>query len=241
MIVFGSTLFAAIAGGVLSGVAVVWISFVVLAKRERSDYARRVAAVNREVMASASHGLVQGHIPSTDVLSALIASTCRKHEVALADAFDIHTLSEELVKVVMDSSFIEPAAKQECCNKLLALQQLAQPRYAAVFKAAEVEKQPAGQPTLKSIRTRTLGQMSAIHGVLVATLTAFLTVIKYRFDIQGAETTPSFSLPLLIIMAAAFSVVAVYLASVISREAWGGTHRHEHKGDHADAHEDYTG
>ena len=207
--------FVGIVGGVLSGVAATWLSRLLFSKRDNREYAQKVAAVNREVIYSVRPGISEGNIPGVEVLNALVASTCRKYAVAVNDAFTVDQISEELVKEVMDSSFISSATKQDYCARLLAMQTPLPPapeERVAVFKKASVE-------SIENLRSKMLTQMSAITGVMVATLTLFLTVFKDRFDSPLSGPIKELSLPLLVLAASAVAMMAVLLATMVMREA----------------------
>jgi hypothetical protein len=209
--------FVGIVGGILSGIAATWISRLIFSKRDSREYAQKVAAVNREVIYSLRPGISEGNIPDADVLNALVASTCRKYGVAVPDAFNVVQISEELVKEVMDSSFISSATKQDYCAKLLAMRSPPAPKLEPQAKST-TEKSTSVE-SIESLRSKMLAQMSAITGVMVATLTLFLTVFKERFDTPVFGPIKELSLPLVVLAASVVAMMAVLLATMVMREA----------------------
>lgn len=207
--------FVGIVGGILSGIAATWLSRLLFSKRDNREYAQKVAAVNREVIYSVRPGISEGNIPGAEVLNALVASTCRKYAVAVSDAFTVNQISEELVKEVMDSSFISSATKQDYCAKLLAMRAL--PHRSAEEQVVAQKK--ASVESIENLRSKMLAQMSAITGVMVATLTIFLTVFKDRFGSPLSGPIRELSLPLLVLAASAVAMMAVLLATMVMREA----------------------
>lgn len=208
--------FVGIVGGILSGIAATWLSRLLFSKRDNREYAQKVAAVNREVIYSVRPGISEGNIPGAEVLNALVASTCRKYAVSISDAFTVDQISEELVKEVMDSSFISSATKQDYCAKLLAMQ----PSLPLVpQEQVPVASRKASVESIESLRSKMLGQMSAITGVMVATLTLFLSVFKGHFDFLISGPIKDLSLPVVVLAASAVAMMAVLLATMVMREA----------------------
>lgn len=208
--------FVGIVGGILSGIAATWLSRLLFSKRDNREYAQKVATVNREIIYSVRPGISEGNIPGAEVLNALVASTCRKYAVAVSDAFTVDQISEELVKEVMDSSFISSATKQDYCAKLLAMR--ASPPQSLEEKLP-VENKKVSVESIENLRSKMLAQMSAITGVMVATLTLFLTVFKDRFDFPLSGPIKELSLPLVVLAASAVAMMAVLLSTMVMREA----------------------
>jgi hypothetical protein len=112
-----------IATSVLGGGLISLISWYLLSKRKRQEFLQRVALANREVMYAIRPGIAEGHIPSTDVLDAMANATARKYELERKDLFAPPELADELIKEVMDSSFLSSAQKMEYCAKLTPLRE----------------------------------------------------------------------------------------------------------------------
>lgn len=210
--------FVGIVGGILSGVAVTWISRFIFSKRDSREYAQKVAAVNREVIYSVRPGISEGSIPEPAVLWALLSATCRKYSVADSDAYNVQQISEELVKEVMDSSFISSATKQDYCTKLM---QMRQPN--ALAKVHRVEIEPARKvdvsvSSIESVKSKMLAQLSAVMGVMVAALTLFFTLFKERFDIGVSSPIRDLSLPLVVLGVSVASMMAVMFSTMVFRD-----------------------
>ena len=224
---FDNPWFVGIVGGVLSGVAATWISRLIFSKRDSREYAQKVAAVNREVIYSVRPGISEGSIPVPAVLQALIASTCRKYGVTDKDAFNVQQISEELMKEVMDSSFISSATKQDYCTKLLQMQV---PPLSSGLQIVEEKEVEVSVSSIENLRSKMLAQMSAITGVMVATLTLFLTLFKERFDLGVGGPIKDLSLPLVVLAASVVAMMAVLLATIVAREARRSTRKREQSG-----------
>jgi hypothetical protein len=217
--------FVGIVGGILSGIAATWISRLIFSKRDSREYAQKVAAVNREVIYSVRPGISEGNIPEPAVLEALVAATCRKYGVTDKDAFNVQQISEELMKEVMDSSFISSAIKQDYCTKLLRMRE---PQAApSGLRIVEGRKTEVSVSSIENLRSKMLTQMSAITGVMVATLTLFLTLFKGRFDLGVSSPIKDLSLPLVVLAASVVAMMSVLTATVVAREARRSTRRRE--------------
>jgi hypothetical protein len=112
-----------IASSLMAGILLSLISWFLLSKRRRHERAQLVMAANREVMYAIRPGIAEGHIPSADVLEAMASATARKYTLERADLFGPAELSDELVKEVMDSSFLSSSQKDSYCAKLTPLRQ----------------------------------------------------------------------------------------------------------------------
>lgn len=224
---FENPWFVGIVGGILSGVAATWISRLIFSKRDSREYAQKVSAVNREVIYSVRPGISEGSIPAPAVIEALVAATCRKYGVTDKDAFNVQQISEELMKEVMDSSFISSAIKQDYCTKLLQMQgpQAAPPP--AGLLVAERREVEVSISSIENLRSKMLTQMSAITGVMVTTLTLFLTLFKERSDIGVSSSLKDLSLPLVVLAASVVAMMSVLLATFIAREAKRSARRRE--------------
>jgi hypothetical protein len=226
--------FVGIVGGILSGIAATWLSRLLFSKRDSREYAQKVAAVNREVIYSVRPGISEGNISGSKVLTALIASTSRKYGVTVSDAYSVHQISEELVKEVMDSSFISSATKNDYCAKLLAMQ-IAEPpstdstQIKTVVNKSEVAESSESVESIERLRSKMITQMSALIGVMVTTLTLFLTVFRDRFDLPLTGPAKELTLPVVVLAASAVAMMIVLLATMLMREARISSRRREMK------------
>ena len=112
-----------IGGGVLSGLVVVYLTRLLFSRRDTREYVQKTHQANHEVLYAVRPGISEGVIPTNDVLRSLIAATGRKYGVEAKDMHDLEAVSSELVKEVMDSSFISAASKQEFCEKLAQIRE----------------------------------------------------------------------------------------------------------------------
>jgi hypothetical protein len=166
-----------ILGGILSGLVVTVISRRVLGKRENREYLQKVLSANREVVYGLRPHVSEGVMPTPEVVDALIAATARKFGVTAGDLYGRREIGEELIKEVMDSSFIPATRKEEYC-KLLA--GLGAPPIPATVDQPEV----AGFETMAAVserreaRARAVTLMSVMAGALTMMMTFMMVVLK---------------------------------------------------------------
>jgi hypothetical protein len=163
-----------ILGGIPSGFVVNWISRYALGKREDREYLQKLFGANREVIYAIRPGISEGLIPSANVLEALIHATPRRFDVETSDLYTSKQIAEELVKEVMDSSFISSAQKTEYCNHLAELGEAAA-KDERVKRTEERETQPR---TITEYRTRLVSSMSMFLGLLTATTTMMFSILE---------------------------------------------------------------
>ena len=113
-----------IGGGILSGFIVYFVTKRFFSQKDNSEYLRRVESVNREIVTTLKADISEGDIPDLVVFEALINATCRKYNVISTDVYRPHQIAEDLIKEVMDSSFISSDSKQKYCESLLSAVQI---------------------------------------------------------------------------------------------------------------------
>lgn len=118
---YGNSWIVGIVSGIPSGIFVNWISRYTLGRRENREYLQKTIGANREVIYALRPGISENQIPTPQVLGSLINSTARRYSVEPKDLYTPQEIAEELVKEVMDSSFISSAQKAEFCGKLAQL------------------------------------------------------------------------------------------------------------------------
>jgi hypothetical protein len=161
-----------IGGGVLSGIVVTLLSRFLLSRRENREYLQRVASANREVVYAVRPGISEGVLPGADVVDALIEATARRHAVEKKDLFSSSEVAQELIKEVMDSSFISAKTKDEYCRQLNSLNEPA-PAQLTGPEAEQILLLPRAQTPVAAYRERTTMLVSTMMGIM----TAFMSVV----------------------------------------------------------------
>jgi hypothetical protein len=107
--------------GILSGLVTYWLLNLIQVKKKDREYRQQMASANREVIYSIRAGIPENSLPTRAVIEALIHSTARRYEVQAVELYQPFEIVEELVKEVMDSSFVSSTKKVEYCAVLIPL------------------------------------------------------------------------------------------------------------------------
>jgi hypothetical protein len=168
--------------GIVTGLLVWLITFMVsrmlLSKRENREYAQKLASANREVIVAIRPGIAEGSVPSPEIVEAIINSTARRYSVTPTDMYTSKEISEELIKEVMDSSFLSSVQKTEYCSKLVPARPLSASLTLTVTEADEAGKKPRGASAL--YRERMVMMMSLMLSISAAFMTVFLAIPELR-------------------------------------------------------------
>ncbi len=190
-----------IGGGILSGLIVAYISRVIFSRRDNKEYAQKISQANHEVLYAVRPGISEGIIPNNGILKSLISATARKYGVDESDMHGLDAVSSELVKEVMDSSFISAQAKQEFCEKLTQIKE----------EAPRVEKVEVDREYSISARYRRqmVAMLSGMVGILTALAGLFLTLQKSPDEISNPKFLVILILPAVVAIMLMLAVVTV--------------------------------
>lgn len=108
-----------IGGGILSGLIVTGVSRWIFSGRDRKEHLSKVGSANREVVYAIRQGIPEDRVPTREIVEALISSTARKYGLPTSDLNQPQDVASDLVKEVMDSSFISAEKKDQYCSTLL--------------------------------------------------------------------------------------------------------------------------
>lgn len=170
MEIFSNPWVVGIGGGILSGLIVAYISKLIFSKRDNREYAQKISLANHEVLYAVRPGISEGVIPTNGVLKSLLEATARKYTVDATDMHDLNDVSSELIKEVMDSSFISATAKQEFCEKLTNIKE-----EESVLEKAEFEKE---YDISARYRRQVVGMLSGMVAVLTGLAGVMVTLNK---------------------------------------------------------------
>ena len=188
-----------IGAGVLSGLVGAYLTRLIFSRRDTREYVQKTHQANHEVLYAVRPGISEGVIPTNDVLRSLIAATARKYGVEAKDMHDLEAVSSELVKEVMDSSFISAASKQEFCEKPAQVRE-DEPSESKVD--AEYDYDVGAR-----YRQQLVGVLGGVTGVLTAAGAVLLGFDKGSFSLSDPEILLAITLPAILVMV--FSIIAV--------------------------------
>lgn len=110
-----------IGGGIVSGLIVYFITAWLFSNQSKREATRKAGVANQEITLAVRQGIPENRIPSRSVLDALIKATARKHSLQASDLYGPGEVAQDLIKEVMDSSFISAEAKEGYCERLAEL------------------------------------------------------------------------------------------------------------------------
>jgi hypothetical protein len=195
-----------IGGGILSGLIVTGVSRWIFSGRDRKEHLSKVGSANREVVYAIRQGIPEDRVPTREIVEALISSTARKYGLPSSDLNQPQDVASDLVKEVMDSSFISAEKKEQYCSALL------NKLTPAASDSAEVARDKLAVRTITDEqRSRLLWMMSATLGLTAAGMSAVMAVFLREADPVVPQTTIVL-LPVAVALSA--SVIAMLLAQV---------------------------
>jgi hypothetical protein len=196
-----------IGGGILSGLIVAWLTSTLFSKKDLREIAINVSSANREILYAIRPEISESSLPTVQVIEALKNATARKYKIEPSRLHGITEVVEELIKEIMDSSFISSSAKKDYCeslktlipDKTIELEALSEDREVFVARVEYREK-------MTSLLSLTLGTIAAL-----ATMLSFLKSSFESSSLIGKVTGSVF--PMILVM---FSVVLVMTAMQVA-------------------------
>jgi hypothetical protein len=190
-----------IGGGVLSGLIVAWLTRTLFSKKDLRELAINISAANKEILYAIRPEISENSLPSAEVIDALKNATARKYKIEPERLHGITQIVEELIKEIMDSSFISSTAKKEYCESLKTLipeipeetELQAEDREVFVARVEYKEK-------MTSLLSMTLGTIAAF-----ATMFSFIKSSVESSSIFGRITESVF--PMLLVMVSVMLVM----------------------------------
>jgi len=200
-------------GSIPGGFLVNWVTGIILGKRENREYLQKVIGANREVVYAIRPGISEGQIPTAEVLTSLLNATARRYAVEPSDLYTATQIAEELVKEVVDSSFISSVQKSQYCTQLATLGMTAR------REAPETATEPEHR-SIAEYRQRLISSVGVLLGILTATMTVAFSALGIlhpkSLDIVTSDKTLQQFLPVFLPVFATGATMAVALAVFVS-------------------------
>lgn len=112
-----------IGGGLICGLLVLVIIRQLFSGREQREYDQRVATANNEIIHAIRPAITEKVIPSGAMLDALFSATARKYGVNSKDLLPKAGFANELIKEVIDNTFLSSQQKIGFCELLAGMKQ----------------------------------------------------------------------------------------------------------------------
>lgn len=167
-----------IGGGILSGLIVTGVSRWIFSGRDRKEHLSKVSSANREVVYAIRQGIPEDRVPTRQIVEALISSTARKYGLPTSDLNPPQDVASDLVKEVMDSSFISAEKKDQYC--LALLDKLSAEKADSDQK---IREKVANRVLADEQRSRLLWMMSGTLGMTAAGMSTALAIFVRESDI----------------------------------------------------------
>lgn len=184
MLFLSNPWFIGIGGGILSGLVVTVITRYLFSKRERKEYFQKIATANNEIIYTIRPTIAEKVIPSDIMLDALFSATASKYSVDESDLHTKITLRNELIKEVMDNTFLSSQQKVDFCELL------------SILKNDDSDKTEKEFVYI----TSDSGNLSTILGLLTALTTIFIGAYIQASESLSMEVTFSKYLPLVAVI-----------------------------------------
>ena len=160
-----------VGGGVFSGLLVMLVVRRLFSAREQREYYLNVAAANNEILYAIRPAITEKNIPSNAMLDALFFATARKYGVDSLDLLPKPGLANELMKEIIDDSFLSSPQKVEFCELLAGMKR---PEMDALSKR--------GLEAVTVTRRADASDPSGLLGLTTALMAFVITVFFYMED-----------------------------------------------------------
>lgn len=209
--VLNNTWVAGIGTGLLSGFLVTWVTNKLISKRDEKELARSIEAANKEVLYALRSEVSEEQVPTLEVVEALINATSRRHKLEARHLLRPKQIAEELIKEIMDSSFISSSTKKSFCESLKRLMP-----HEETELDRKVQKENENFVVRVEYRERMIMLFSLTLGLISALATLFLSVRPSMTDsIVGRVLDSIF--PMMLILGAVVLIMNVMLAAMKMR------------------------
>ncbi len=172
--------FVGIVGGILSGLVTTWIGRKLFSEKDKKEYIRKVDATNKEIVYSLRSAISDNIHHDHKIITSLMSATARKNGVLIADIYSLKEVTEDLIKEVMDSSFIPSEYKKSYCEKLAKVYLSDEEKKSSELHAKEIKNILLHYSTKKD---SIIGTSTALLGVMVTLITFLLTILQSKSDI----------------------------------------------------------
>jgi len=219
-----------IGGGVLSGLAVTGITRLFLEKKDDRDLLERATAANKELIYAIRPCIAEGVIPITGVVESLVASTARKYRLSANKLSTPRQLMDDLIKEVMDSSFISASTKADYCaklNKIFIAPELedgetaffsdADPVHMVKVSVQNQARDVDRELRYKESRQKLLSMTSIMMGLMTALMTASFALLDFVKDKSVSPSVFTLVEPLKILLPVVATMGAMVVAVVAMR------------------------
>ena|SRR5690554_1510054 len=110
-----------IGGGLICGIIAYLVSSLVVAKKEKKYYLRKLYSANQEILQTVRPMIAKEDLFDIHLFNSIISSTANKYNVDREDLYNIHSLIDDIITDIMQSSFLTMEQKDQYCKNLMDL------------------------------------------------------------------------------------------------------------------------
>ncbi|MBE0531634.1 MAG: hypothetical protein IH626_12460 [Rhodospirillales bacterium] len=203
--IVGNPWIVGLGAGVVSGLVVHLILRLLFSRGENTAYRRNVAFANREVLVALRPSISEGAPLSEDVIRLLIEATARRFSVHSKDMYGIKEVCEDLIKEIMDSSFINSKIKQDYCKSITEVYAFSQnERF-----VKEIEKYGTGGVVPRYLDISDPAMLVSMLGGVVFGLIAFYIFI-FNQPVINSVRSASVIIAIMVVVSAIF-IFIIYM------------------------------
>ena len=181
-----------IGASIFSGLIVTLITRYIFSKRDNKEYIQKVLSSNREVLYAVRPSISEDCLPSNEIIVSLISSAARKYGVEEKNMYSVEQIADDLIKEVMDSSFINAKTKDNYCNHLTQLK-----KHTEEIKPISSLHDQSG--SISNYRRKMLNLMSIMLGFTAMLMTFLVAFLRPQGLIPEYSELFKLTLPALLI------------------------------------------
>jgi|SRR5208337_152542 len=215
-----------IGGGIISGFVVFFVTSYIFSKRDNQAYIRNLHEAKMEVLYAIRPSISEENFPNREVLDSLITATMSKYGIEKKDYYTFEELAGDLIKEVMDSSFISAKVKKIYCEELIKIKNQVTPESIPPERIPQEPNIPIETTDSKvysfNDKQRTLTAFSLLLGILGAIMTVMITLTNSVLFPDGTRSTfiiliPTLMILVLVTITSFFSTRSVFSARLIQK------------------------
>jgi hypothetical protein len=205
--IFSNPWVIGVGGGILSGIIVTLITKSLFSQKDQKELARNIETANREILYALRPEVSEGQTPSTPVINALRFATARKYKLDHEYLHRSRHFAEELIKEIMDSSFISSETKRKYCDSLndLISEEAPEPNNLELKEKEKFVINTEYREKMIMLFSITLGMIATLFTAFTSLTSKADTVVSKVFDSL---------MPTLMVIASAVLIMNVLLAAM---------------------------
>lgn len=195
--------FVSIGGGIIVFFITNGISQWFLKRKDNSKYMEQISNANADIIRTLKPYIAEKGLPDKEIIDAIIVSTARKHNVKSDELYSIRIICEELIREIIENSYVSSDKKQEYTAQLTDyLRKLNAEQHKSIL-VTDIEKELKVVNSYREAHYRE--KLAATFSALISLLAAVLTTVVAFVAEQDLNDT---ELQYMVLIAAMVTLVA---------------------------------